>query len=118
MAKKKNVKKKNRRLFTKFLNFVMVMAAALLLIQLFNLNLLPTKYFVLVVALVIILVLIVLLISNFKGKTVFTRLLVIFLALCMSVGLCVGNYYVYKTSSVFYDVTNISSRKATTTSVI
>ncbi len=118
MANKKNVKKKNRRPFTKFLNFVMVMAAALLLIQIFNLNLLPTKYFVLVVALVIILVLLVLLVSNFKGKTVLTRLLVIFLALCMSVGLCVGNYYVYKTSSVFYDVTNIASRKATTTSVI
>ncbi len=118
MANKKSVKKKNRRPFTKFLNFIMVMASALLLIQIYNLNLLPMKYFTLVVALIVILVLLVLLISNFKGKTVFTRLLVIFLALCMSVGLCVGNYYVYKTSSVFYDVTNISSRKAHTTSVI
>ena len=118
MAKKTVNKKKNRRTFTKLLSFINVMAAALLLIQIFNLNLLPMKYFILVTLLVVILVLLVLLISNFKGKNAFTRLLVVLLAMAMTVGLCVGNFYVYKTGSVFQEVTQISSKKAHTTSVI
>ena len=73
---KKNVnngknKKKQKRVISKFLSIFMMVALALLIFQIVNLNLLPLKFMVLVSLVLIILALIGLILLNYKSKKVF-----------------------------------------------
>lgn len=120
---KKNVnngknKKKQKRVISKFLSVFMMVALALLIFQIVNLNLLPLKFMVLVSLVLIILALIIIILLNYKSKKVFSRLFMGLIALCMCVGLAFGNYFVYKTDNVFENVTSLADSKATSTSIV
>ena len=116
----KNVKngKKSNRVISKFLTIFMIVALALLIFQIINLNLLPMKLMILVSLVLIILTLIVILMLNFKARKFFSRLLMGLIALCMCAGLAFGNYFIFKTDNTFDKVTSLADSKATSTSIV
>lgn len=114
----KKKKKKNKRPISKFMTIFMIVSLALLIFQIIKLNLLPSKLIVLVSLVMIILCLIILLILHFKAKKFLPRILAVFVALCMCVGLAYGNYFIYKTDNTFDVVTSLADSKATMTSIV
>ena len=117
---KKNVKngKKSNRVISKFLTIFIIVALALLIFQIINLNLLPMKLMILVSLVLVILTLIIILMLHFKARNFFSRLLMGLIALCMCAGLAFGNYFIFKTDNTFEKVTSLADSKATSTSIV
>ena len=86
---KKNNKKK--RPFSKLISIVSLLALALLIFQMIQINLLPINLLIVLAALVSIVVAIVLLVLNFKAKKMFSRFIMTLVALCMCAGLVFVN---------------------------
>ena len=113
---KKNNKKK--RPFSKLISIVSLLALALFIFQMIQIDLFPINLLIVLIALVSIVVAIVLLVLNYKAKKMVSRFIMTLLALCMCAGLVFGNLFLYKTGDVFDVVTSLADSKATTSSIV
>lgn len=114
----KKKKRKSRRILSKLMTLFIFVSLGLLIYQIIELNLLPTNLLVLISLVFVLLSLIITLILNFKAKKFFSRLFMSLIALCMCVGLGLGNYFIYKTDNTFGAVTSLADSTATSTSIV
>ena len=114
----KKKKRKSRRILSKLMTLFIFVSLGLLIYQIIELNLLPTNLLVLISLVFVLLSLIITLILNFKAKKFFSRLFMGLIALCMCVGLGLGNYFIYKTDNTFDIVTSLADSTATSTSIV
>lgn len=110
--------KKNKRKITIYknkLNFISIIAIILLIILLifvFNVNILPIKYLILIVSLLLIINLLGIMLINIRRKV--TQIIgVVILVLCIGINI-VGSYYLYYTNSFLNESFN-STRKTVST---
>lgn len=114
----KKKKRKSRRILSKLMTLFIFVSLGLLIYQIIELNLLPTNLLILISLVFVLLSLIITLILNFKAKKFFSRLFMSLIALCMCVGLGLGNYFIYKTDNTFNIVTSLADSTATSTSIV
>lgn len=114
----KKKKRKSRRILSKLMTLFIFVSLGLLIYQIIELNLLPTNLLILISLVFVLLSLIITLILNFKAKKFFSRLFMGLIALCMCVGLGLGNYFIYKTDNTFNIVTSLADSTATSTSIV
>ena len=110
--------KKSKRRFTKLLSLIMVLATVVMIVQIIRLNLLPTNLLIVVCALLAILVSIILILTFHKSKRGISRFFMGLITLCMAIVLVFGNYFVFKAQGTYDVVTNIATKKATTTTIV
>lgn len=114
----KKKKRRSRRILSKLMTLFIFVNLGLLIYQVIELDLLPTKLIVLISLAFVLLALIMTLILNFKAKKFFSRLFMGLIALCMCACLGFGNYFVYKTDNTFDVVTSLADSTATSTSIV
>ena len=116
MAKKVKTRK-NKGTIGKIISLIMVVAAIIVPIQVYLLNILPTVYLVLISIILISIALLLFIIRNFKAKG-FGRFLCSVLCFVLCVGFVFGNVYIYKTSQMMKEITNLTTKTANTISVM
>ena len=116
---KKN-KKQNKvgKVFGVIFSIVMVAATMYLLFNIIKLNVLPSKLLFLITIVFVLLDLIFILLLCFATKGVVSKLICIIFALAISLGSCLGGYYMSKTEGMLSSMTNVAKHSKNTVSVI
>lgn len=86
--------------------------------ELYTLNVLPFKFLIMACLLIGLLDIIFILLVNFYGKKIWSKTIIILIALFYSVGSGAGGYYLMKTHSMMGDVTSVSMKTTSKASVI
>ena len=116
---KKN-KKQNKvgKVFGIIFSILLVAATMYLLFNIIKLNVLPTKLLFLITIVFVLLDLIFILLLCFATKGVVSKLICIIFALAISMGSCLGGYYMSKTGGLLSNITNVAKHSKNTVSVI
>ena len=116
---KKN-KKQNKvgKVFGIIFSILLVAATTYLLFNIIKLNVLPTKLLFLITIVFVLLDLIFILLLCFATKGVVSELICIIFALAISMGSCLGGYYMSKTGGLLSNITNVAKHSKNTVSVI
>ena len=116
---KKN-KKQNKvgKVFGIIFSILLVAATMYLLFNIIKLNVLPTKLLFLITIVFVLLDLIFILLLCFATKGVVSELICIIFALAISMGSCLGGYYMSKTGGLLSNITNVAKHSKNTVSVI
>lgn len=116
---KKN-KKQNKvgKVFGVIFSIVMVAATMYLLFNIIKLNVLPSKLLFLITIVFVLLDLIFILLLCFATKGVVSKLICVIFALAISLGSCLGGYYMSKTEGMLSSMTNVAKHSKNTVSVI
>lgn len=116
---KKNKKQSNiGRVFGVIFSIVMIAATMYLLFNIIKLNVLPTKLLFLMTIVFVLLDLIFILLLCFATKGVVSKIICIIFALAISLGSCLGGYYMSKTGGLLSSMTNVAKHSKNTVSVI
>lgn len=116
---KKNKKQNNiGRVFGVIFSIVMIAATMYLLFNIIKLNVLPTKLLFLMTIVFVLLDLIFILLLCFATKGVVSKIICIFFALAISLGSCLGGYYMSKTGGLLSSMTNVAKHSKNTVSVV
>lgn len=116
---KKNKKQSNiGRVFGVIFSIVMIVATMYLLFNIIKLNVLPTKLLFLMTIVFVLLDLIFILLLCFATKGVVSKIICIIFALAISLGSCLGGYYMSKTGGLISSMTNVAKHSKNTVSVI
>ena len=116
---KKNKKQSNLgRVFGVIFSIVMIAATMYLLFNIIKLNVLPTKLLFLITIVFVLLDLIFILLLCFATKGVVSKIICIIFALAISLGSCLGGYYMSKTGGLLSNMTNIAKHSKNTVSVV
>lgn len=116
---KKNKKQSNiGRVFGVIFSIVMIVATMYLLFNIIKLNVLPTKLLFLMTIVFVLLDLIFILLLCFATKGVVSKIICIIFALAISLGSCLGGYYMSKTGGLLSSMTNVAKHSKNTVSVI
>lgn len=122
-ASKKVVKKKKKsnpyiaaviKLLSLVLAVVLMILAALFVVNLYKLGLLPQKYLIPISIIIVVLALLLAIVSIFKAKRKVPRNICFILLLCFCVGYYTGNRYVVNTSKMFDNITNLTDQVSNT----
>ena len=116
---KKN-KKQNKvgKVFGVIFSIVMIAATMYLLFNIIKLNVLPTKLLFLMTIVFVLLDLIFILLLCFSTKGVVSKIICIIFALAISLGSCLGGYYMSKTGGLLSSMTNVAKHSKNTVSVV
>lgn len=116
---KKN-KKQNKvgKVFGVIFSIVMIAATMYLLFNIIKLNVLPTKLLFLMTIVFVLLDLIFILLLCFATKGVVSKIICIIFALAISLGSCLGGYYMSKTGGLLSSMTNVAKHSKNTVSVV
>ena len=116
---KKN-KKQNKvgKVFGVIFSIVMIAATMYLLFNIIKLNVLPSKLLFLITIVFVLLDLIFILLLCFATKGVVSKLICIIFALAISLGSCLGGYYMSKTGGLLSSMTNVAKHSKNTISVV
>lgn len=116
---KKNKKQSNiGRVFGVIFSIVMIAATMYLLFNIIKLNVLPTKLLFLITIVFVLLDLIFILLLCFATKGVVSKIICIIFSLAISLGSCLGGYYMSKTEGMLSSMTNVAKHSKNTVSVI
>ena len=116
---KKNKKQSNiGRVFGVIFSIVMIAATMYLLFNIIKLNVLPTKLLFLITIVFVLLDLIFILLLCFATKGVVSKIICIVFSLAISLGSCLGGYYMSKTEGMLSSMTNVAKHSKNTVSVI
>lgn len=116
---KKNKKQSNiGRVFGVIFSIVMIAATMYLLFNIIKLNVLPTKLLFLITIVFVLLDLIFILLLCFATKGVVSKIICIIFALAISLGSCLGGYYMSKTGGLLSSMTNVAKHSKNTVSVV
>lgn len=116
---KKNKKQSNiGRVFGVIFSIVMIAATMYLLFNIIKLNVLPTKLLFLITIVFVLLDLIFILLLCFATKGVVSKIICIIFALAISLGSCLGGYYMSKTGGLLSSMTNVAKHSKNTISVV
>lgn len=116
---KKNKKQSNiGRVFGVIFSIVMIAATMYLLFNIIKLNVLPAKLLFLITIVFVLLDLIFILLLCFATKGVVSKIICIVLSLAISLGSCLGGYYMSKTEGMLSSMTNVAKHSKNTVSVI
>lgn len=116
---KKNKKQNNiGRVFGVIFSIVMIAATMYLLFNIIKLNVLPTKLLFLITIVFVLLDLIFILLLCFATKGVVSKIICIVFSLAISLGSCLGGYYMSKTEGMLSSMTNVAKHSKNTVSVI
>ena len=116
---KKNKKQSNiGRVFGVIFSIVMIAATMYLLFNIIKLNVLPTKLLFLITIVFVLLDLIFILLLCFATKSVVSKIICIIFALAISLGSCLGGYYMSKTGGLLSSMTNVAKHSKNTVSVV
>lgn len=116
---KKNKKQSNiGRVFGVIFSIVMIAATMYLLFNIIKLNVLPTKLLFLITIVFVLLDLIFILLLCFATKGVVSKIICIIFTLAISLGLCLGGYYMSKTGGLLSSMTNVAKHSKNTISVV
>lgn len=116
---KKN-KKQNKvgKVFGVIFSIVMIAATMYLLFNIIKLNVLPTKLLFLMTIVFVLLDLIFILLLCFATKGVVSKIICIIFALAISLGSCLGGYYMSKTGGLLSSMTNVAKHSKNTVSIV
>lgn len=116
---KKN-KKQNKvgKVFGVIFSIVMIAATMYLLFNIIKLNVLPTKLLFLMTIVFVLLDLIFILLLCFSTKGAVSKIICIIFALAISLGSCLGGYYMSKTGGLLSSMTNVAKHSKNTISVV
>lgn len=116
---KKNKKQSNiGRVFGVIFSIVMIAATMYLLFNIIKLNVLPTKLLFLMTIVFVLLDLIFILLLCFATKGVVSKIICIIFALAISLGSCLGGYYMSKTGGLLSSMTNVAKHSKNTVSIV
>lgn len=116
----KKDKKQNKvgKVFGIMFSILLVAATMYLLFNVIKLNVLPTKLLFLMTIVFVLLDLIFILLLCFATKGVVSKIICIIFALAISLGSCLGGYYLSKTGGLLSNITNVAKHSKNTVSVI
>ena len=116
---KKN-KKQNKvgKVFGVIFSILLIAATMYLLFNIIKLNVLPTKLLFLITIVFVLLDLIFILLLCFATKGVVSKIICIIFALAISLGSCLGGYYMSKTGGLLSSMTNVAKHSKNTVSVV
>ena len=116
---KKN-KKQNKvgKVFGIIFSILLVAATMYLLFNVIKLNVLPTKLLFLMTIVFVLLDLIFILLLCFATKGVVSKIICIIFTVAISLGSCLGGYYLSKTGGLISNITNVAKHSKNTVSVI
>lgn len=116
---KKNKKQSNiGKVFGVIFSIVMIAATMYLLFNIIKLNVLPTKLLFLITIVFVLLDLIFILLLCFATKGVVSKIICIIFALAVSLGSCLGGYYMSKTGGLLSSMTNVAKHSKNTVSIV
>ena len=116
---KKNKKQSNiGKVFGVIFSIVMVAATMYLLFNVIKLNVLPTKLLFLMTIVFVLLDLIFILLLCFATKGVVSKIICIIFTVAISLGSCLGGFYLSKTGGLLSNITNVAKHSKNTVSVI
>lgn len=112
--------KKNKigKVFGVIFSIVIIAATMYLLFNIIKLNVLPTKLLFLITIVFVLLDLIFILLLCFSTKGVVSKLICIIFTIVISLGSCLGGFYLSKTGGLLSNITNVSKHSKNTVSVI
>lgn len=99
-------------------SIILVVCTLYLLIQLVTLNVLPSKFLFIAVAILFLIDTIIVILINFYSKKVVSKIILIIVTIVLSLGMGFGGYYLQKTNTMFSNITNVTSTSKNTVSVI
>lgn len=113
-------KKQNKvgKVFGILFSIIMLATTMYLLFNIIKLNILPSQLLFLVTILFVLLDLIFILLLCFATKGIVSKLICIIISLVISLGSCVGGYYMSKTGGLLSNITNVAKHSKNTVSVI
>lgn len=116
---KKNKKQNNiGRVFGVIFSIVMIAATMYLLFNIIKLNVLPAKLLFLITIVFVLLDLIFILLLCFATKGVVSKIICIIFSLAISLGSCLGGYYMSKTGGLLSSMTNVAKHSKNTVSIV
>lgn len=89
-----------------------------LMYQLIQLNVLPSKFLFIVVAILFLIDTIIILLLNFYSHKVISKTILLVITLVLSIGSGYGGYYLLQTNNMFSNITDVSGKAKNTVSVI
>ncbi|MBM6810012.1 LCP family protein [Faecalitalea cylindroides] len=107
-----------KRIISIVFSIILVVCTLYLLIQLVTLNVLPSKFLFIVVAILFLIDAIIVILINFYSKKVISKIILIVVTIMLSIGMGFGGYYLQKTNTMFSNITNVTSTSKNTVSVI
>lgn len=116
----KKDKKQNKvgKVFGIMFSILLVTATMYLLFNVIKLNVLPTKLLFLMTIVFVLLDLIFILLLCFATKGVVSKIICIIFTVAISLGSCLGGYYLSKTGGLLSNITNVAKHSKNTVSVI
>lgn len=107
-----------KRIISIVFSIILVVCTLYLLIQLVTLNVLPSKFLFIAVAILFLIDTIIVILINFYSKKVVSKIILIVVTIVLSLGMGFGGYYLQKTNTMFSNITNVTSTSKNTVSVI
>lgn len=107
-----------KRIISIVFSIILVVCTLYLLIQLVTLNVLPSKFLFIAVAILFLIDTIIVILINFYSKKVVSKIILIVVTIVLSIGMGFGGYYLQKTNTMFSNITNVNSTSKNTVSVI
>lgn len=107
-----------KRIISIVFSIILVVCTLYLLIQLVTLNVLPSKFLFIAVAILFLIDTIIVILINFYSKKVVSKIILIVVTIMLSIGMGFGGYYLQKTNTMFSNITNVTSTSKNTVSVI
>lgn len=107
-----------KRIISIVFSIILVVCTLYLLIQLVTLNVLPSKFLFIAVAILFLIDTIIVILINFYSKKVVSKIILIVVTIVLSLGMGFGGYYLQKTNTMFSNITNVNSTSKNTVSVI
>lgn len=116
----KKDKKQNKvgKVFGIIFSILLVAATMYLLFNVIRLNVLPTKLLFLMTIVFVLLDLIFILLLCFATKGVVSKIICIIFTVAISLGSCLGGFYLSKTGGLLSNITNVAKHSKNTVSVI
>lgn len=116
----KKDKKQNKvgKVFGIIFSILLVAATMYLLFNVIKLNVLPTKLLFLMTIVFVLLDLIFILLFCFATKGVVSKIICIIFTVAISLGSCLGGFYLSKTGGLLSNITNVAKHSKNTVSVI
>lgn len=113
-------KKQNKvgKVFGIIFSIILLATTMYLLFNIIKLNILPSQLLFLVTILFVLLDFIFILLLCFATKGIVSKLICIIISLVISLGSCVGGYYMSKTGGLLSNITNVAKHSKNTVSVV
>lgn len=107
-----------KRILSIVFSVVLVGCSLFLMYELIQLNVLPSKFLFIVVAIIFLIDTIIVLLLNFYSNKLISKVILIVVSIVISLGSGFGGYYLLRTNDMFSNVTDVSGKSTNTVSVI